>query len=157
MIRHAIGTCTRSVKRYGNLEMHIPRSWRWSCAVLLALPLAACAVGTGAPDTSSGTVDLPSLPSPNNAAGPVSPSPSDAAGLDAETTHLDGSAPDAALKGDAAPTPTHACPGYAAPTEPAACKCAAGKSCDANNCFGGYYCELASTPPRCVRKPSSCP
>jgi len=157
MIRHAIGTCTRSVKRYGNLEMHIPRSWRWSCAVLLALPLAACAVGTGAPDTSSGTVDLPSPPSPNNAAGPVSPSPSDAAGLDAETTHLDGSAPDAALKGDAAPTPTHACPGYAAPTEPAACKCAAGKSCDANNCFGGYYCELASTPPRCVRKPSSCP
>ena len=135
--------------------MHIPRSWRWSCAVLFALPLAACAVGTGAPDTSSGTVDLPSLPSPNNAAGPVSPS--DAAGLDAETTHLDGSCPDAALKGDAAPTPTHACPGYAAPTEPAACKCAAGKSCDPNNCFGGYYCELASTPPRCVRKPSSCP
>lgn len=135
--------------------MHIPRSWRWSFAVLFALALTACAVGTGAPDTSSGTVDLPSLPSPNNAAGPVSPS--DAAGFDAATTHLDGSALDAALKGDAAHTPTNACPGYAAPTEPATCKCAAGKSCDANNCFGGYYCELASTPPRCIRKPSSCP
>ena len=135
--------------------MHIPRSWKCSCAVVSALALAACAVGTGAPDTTSDTANLPSLPSPSNAAGPVSPA--DAAGLDAETTHHDASAADAAPKADAAPTPTNACPGYAAPSEPAACKCAAGKSCDANNCFGGYYCELASTPPKCVRKPSSCP
>jgi len=131
-------------------------------SLVCLLPLVvvtACAVGTAAPDTTvdaTGASNLPSLPAPTTAGGPASPG--DASAPDAEVHPADagGDAP-AAQKPDAAPAT--GCPGYAAPTQAAPCKCTAAKnkSCAANNCYGGYYCELTSTPAKCVPRPSSCP
>ena len=46
------------------------------------------------------------------------------------------------------------CAGYAAPGVSAGCPCSAGNTCTANNCYGGYFCELANL--RCVPAPSGC-
>ena len=47
------------------------------------------------------------------------------------------------------------CADYAAPGVSAPCPCSAGHTCAANNCYGGYFCELANL--RCVPAPSGCP
>jgi hypothetical protein len=46
------------------------------------------------------------------------------------------------------------CPGYADPSTPASCTCQSGHTCTQNNCYGGYFCELANS--KCVAPPSSC-
>ncbi len=46
------------------------------------------------------------------------------------------------------------CNGYADPNTPAACHACKVSPCQANGCFGGYYCDLGQT--RCVPKPSGC-
>ena len=132
--------------------MQHAKSWTRSFLFLVApAVVTACAVGTGAENIDGqATTNLPSLPTPSTAAGPVSTA--DASGHDASLP--DAAEADAGHKADAA---TSACLGYAAPTETATCKCPAGKMCDANHCFGGYYCELTATPPKCVHKPASCP
>ncbi len=47
-----------------------------------------------------------------------------------------------------------ACPGYATPAEGSTCTCAAGHACEANHCYGGYFCELSNQ--RCVPSPAGC-
>jgi hypothetical protein len=47
-----------------------------------------------------------------------------------------------------------ACPGYAPPDMPAGCTCASGHTCPANNCYGGWYCELSDD--KCVAPPAQC-
>jgi len=51
-------------------------------------------------------------------------------------------------------TPSGACSGYADPSTPATCHACSGSTCQANGCYGGYYCNLSTT--KCVAKPSSC-
>ncbi|HSQ67901.1 MAG TPA: cytochrome c [Polyangiaceae bacterium] len=46
------------------------------------------------------------------------------------------------------------CAGYADPSTPASCHACKVAPCQANGCFGGYYCELAES--RCVPRPSGC-
>jgi len=46
------------------------------------------------------------------------------------------------------------CPGYADPNTPAGCTCSSGHTCGANNCYGGWYCELSDD--KCVAPPSNC-
>ncbi len=49
-----------------------------------------------------------------------------------------------------------ACPGYALPDEAAGCTCPSGHTCTANNCYGGWYCDLSTT--RCVNPANvTCP
>lgn len=46
------------------------------------------------------------------------------------------------------------CEGYADPTTKAGCHACSGGDCQPNGCFGGWYCDLATT--HCVAKPSGC-
>lgn len=122
-----------------------------SILLVAALATTACAVGTTADTGPGDPSNAPPLDPPASTAKPVVPS-TDAsvtdAGKGADTSVPDTGAPD---------TSTGACAGYAAPTVAAGCMCAAGKTCTANNCYGGYYCELTAIPPKCVPKPATCP
>lgn len=51
---------------------------------------------------------------------------------------------------DAAPT----CTGYADPTATGSCHACTGSNCQANGCFGGWYCKLDTE--KCVAKPDGC-
>jgi hypothetical protein len=53
---------------------------------------------------------------------------------------------------DAGPGST--CAGYAAPDTPAGCSCASGHTCGANNCYGGYFCNLTTN--KCAAPPTGC-
>ena len=55
--------------------------------------------------------------------------------------------------GDAG-TVTGGCAGFADPSTPAACHACKVSPCQANGCFGGYYCDLTLS--RCVPKPAGC-
>jgi hypothetical protein len=59
---------------------------------------------------------------------------------------------DAGADADAGPD----CTGFADPTTDAGChaKCTSGP-CNANGCFGTYYCDLGAL--KCVPKPAGCP
>jgi hypothetical protein len=129
-------------------------------------------VSTATPDANvTGDSALPPADAPGEAevadqSAPVdaghdtsTPIPDAAGGHDAETH--DGSTPDAAVDGHKADAGTtadagEACPGYAAPTDTAGClACLTGvHTCQANGCFGGYYCKTSTL--ACVR-PSSVP
>ena len=50
---------------------------------------------------------------------------------------------------------TQTCTGYADPNTTAICHaCTSGSSCQANGCFGGWYCKLDTQ--KCVTKPDGC-
>ena len=120
-------------------------------SVLMSVALLACAVGSPDSQTEPDTTNVPALPSPSSPGERVPGSQPDAGGSDADHTP-EASAPETG----ASSAKPGSCKGYAAPTETATCKCPAGKACGANNCYGGYYCELTTTPPKCVPKPASC-
>ena len=46
------------------------------------------------------------------------------------------------------------CEGYAEPTTPSVCHACSGASCQPNGCFGGWFCDVATT--HCVPQPSGC-
>jgi len=46
------------------------------------------------------------------------------------------------------------CDGYADPTTPSVCHACSGSGCQPNGCFGGWFCDLATS--HCVSKPSGC-
>lgn len=46
------------------------------------------------------------------------------------------------------------CDGFADPATHSVCHACYGGSCQANGCYGGYYCEVA--PEHCVPKPNGC-
>jgi hypothetical protein len=50
--------------------------------------------------------------------------------------------------GSSGTTGSSGCAGYALPDESAGCACPSGHSCTANHCYGGWYCDLATT--KCV-------
>ena len=49
---------------------------------------------------------------------------------------------------------TGMCTGFAAPDTTASCHACTGGSCQANGCFGGFYCKLDAL--KCVAKPDGC-
>ena len=49
---------------------------------------------------------------------------------------------------------TATCTGYADPETTGTCHACTGSSCQANGCFGGWYCKLDTQ--KCVTKPSGC-
>ena len=57
---------------------------------------------------------------------------------------------DVAAREDAA----QACIGYADPQTSGSCHACTGSNCQANGCFGGWYCKLDTE--KCVIKPDGC-
>jgi hypothetical protein len=55
---------------------------------------------------------------------------------------------------DAAREAAPACTGYADPDTTATCHACSGGNCQANGCFGGYFCKLDTQ--KCVAKPDGC-
>lgn len=47
------------------------------------------------------------------------------------------------------------CAGFAAPTAPSGCQGCGTHTCQANGCYGGYWCNAATN--KCHPKPASCP
>jgi hypothetical protein len=47
-----------------------------------------------------------------------------------------------------------ACVGFAEPNAAATCHACSGTSCQANGCFGGWYCNTTTF--KCVAKPDGC-
>ena len=102
----------------------------------------ACALGNGNAE-----------PAPVARLGPLSEGGSVEAG-DANAEETDGASDattDAAHDGEAGSS----CSAYATPTVAAPCHGCGSKPCQANGCYGGYWCEVAL--PKCVPKPASCP
>ncbi len=63
---------------------------------------------------------------------------SDAEVLDAALAHEDAASRDSGRALDAGPV---LCKGYAPPELPADCEACWGKGCQANGCYGGYWCD----------------
>jgi hypothetical protein len=135
---------------------------------LIVLGMVSCAVGV-----------TPTPPVPGDKAPPESEDPSlSGTSIVADSGHdskavpesndadaLDEGASDAGKKAsakDAASSPSEAgassCPGYALPNEVADCiACDAGTSgCQANGCYGGYYCNVSLSFHKCAPPPSGC-
>ncbi|HEY2367144.1 MAG TPA: hypothetical protein VGH87_12200 [Polyangiaceae bacterium] len=60
--------------------------------------------------------------------------------------------PDASTQEEDAATQT--CTGYADPQTTGTCHACTGSNCQANGCFGGWYCKLDTQ--KCVAKPDGC-
>jgi hypothetical protein len=137
----------------------------WLLVPILAVPggLAATACTTNGDAAGATIVDQPAAPiavEPN-----ASPAPAPAPSYDADADVVDGSA---TSRADASTSGTHdaareaetidapnACAEYAAPTVAARChSCPAGKVCQANGCWGDYWCNVPTV--RCVMPPSGC-
>lgn len=134
-----------------------------SLSIVLVATALGCAVGvspTGADGTESTATDdagktgslTPDGGGKSSEAGSKISTSTD---TDADTTANDagGTTDDASSAGADAAT---ACPGYALPTESAPCHACQQTSttCQANGCYGGYYCNLSSQ--KCQTKPSGC-
>jgi hypothetical protein len=128
-------------------------------AVTGGLAVTACTTNGDPPGAT--IVDEPAAPiavDPNASASPVASSTADADVLDGNATSLaDASTSDsrdAAREAEAIVAP-NACADYAAPTVASKChSCPAGKVCQANGCWGGYWCNVPTV--RCVTPPSGC-
>ena len=128
-------------------------------AVTGVLAATACTTNGDAP---GGTiVDEPGAPSAVDPSASPSPAPSSAADADLvdgnETSLADASTTDPRDAAREAETivAANACADYAAPTVASRCHgCPAGKVCQANGCWGGYWCDVPAV--RCVMPPSSC-
>jgi hypothetical protein len=128
-------------------------------AVTGGLAATACTTNGDAP--GGALVDEPAAPIPDEPDASPAPAPSataDAAVVDGDATSLvDASASgprDAAREAETIAAP-NACANYAAPTVASKChSCPAGKVCQANGCWGGYWCDVPTV--RCVTAPSGC-
>jgi hypothetical protein len=115
--------------------------------------IVACAVGStddstepyAAPTATSSSEPAPSPRGTSSNPGPASTGGSNA---DASTASTDGGSDSGASSSGGA------CAGYAKPTTIATCHSCGTRPCQANGCYGSYYCELSSK--KCVPKPSGC-
>ena len=135
----------------------------WLLVPVLAVSggLAATACTTNGDAPGATIVDEPAAPiavDPNAAPSAAPSSTADADVVDGDATSLvDASASDprdAAREAQTIGAP-NACASYAAPTVASRChSCPAGKVCQANGCWGGYWCDVPTV--RCVPAPSGC-
>jgi cardiolipin synthase A/B len=103
----------------------------WGNAITPPPASSVNCTGPGTADAGPPPPPVDAGPPPAPDAGPPPPPPPVDAGKE-ET-----SAPEAGPVEDSGPT----CPGYASPTTSASCTGCSGSDCQANGCYGGYWCD----------------
>ena len=140
-----------------------PTRFRALGAPVAALALMACmasvasvACTTNGDPPSGALMDEPGAPHDAQATDPITTADEDG-GADAHEADATSDArqtSDAARDAEGIARPS-SCTGYASPTTTATCRgCPAARACQANGCFGSYWCELAAI--RCVARPPFC-